>query len=580
MTDADIARELTSVQHTTINTTLRPIIHVEQVRQNQKGYYGAKCTTCSKPAQPLMCMFKMSAPSSKLTELVALNKASYIKVLKFTTRPLSNNIVITIEDFDMVRTIPIKGINPYMKWWRIKARVAEKDDEQIFTRGKGGKLQNLTVVDEGGETRATFFNEAIEKYSKHIEAGKLYFFEKGRAKFPTSGSVKSGIELTFFEDAVITGPLEEDNKTPQIHFSPLRNIAQLSEFNKGVVDVIGALVRLSAPAEFKTKKGETSHRLDFEIQDLTNRVQVTFWGKEGSDDFYNILKSVGLGSVIAVKACKVYSPPPDKDDGKRSLTLQKVSKIYTDPTQSTHMESLRQQLTNGQPVEVKNISRGEGDNFSGPGKVTKTLIDCEDKKLNDEIQPGKSRWVSARGLTIINMHYEKPEPWYNGCSADKCSRKAEIQEDGTVNCVEHKGLTDTRKRYMLRIDVADHTQTKSLTVFGDTAQGLLGMPVDELVSLKDKEDGSYERVFTDKIFTQWDMGVKIQKSQPSDFSPTGEVKLSAGRATKVDFKKGSAGLLRQIEALELEGGEGNGNNTNNTSVGQVTTYDEMDGSIC
>ena len=120
---------------------------------------------------------------------------------------------------------PIKEITPYHRSWTIKARVTAKSQVREFNRmskggsgGKGGAGQgqvfSIDLVDkDGGEIRASFFNDAVPKFGKIIEQGKVYIFSKGGVKVSNKAysQVNHEYELTFEPNSTIT-PTEDDGE--------------------------------------------------------------------------------------------------------------------------------------------------------------------------------------------------------------------------------------------------------------------------------------------------------------------------------------------------------------------------------
>ena len=84
-----------------------------------------------------------------------------------------------------MRTIPLRGLNPYQPAWTIKCRVSSKGPAREWNKGPSnqGKLFSCDLVDaEGVEIRATFFKAAVDSFYDVIQEGGVYYFGHGKVK--------------------------------------------------------------------------------------------------------------------------------------------------------------------------------------------------------------------------------------------------------------------------------------------------------------------------------------------------------------------------------------------------------------
>jgi ssDNA-binding replication factor A large subunit len=114
-----------------------------------------------------------------------------------------------------VAILPISEISAYHTKWTIKARVTNKAPMRTFKKGAGeGKVFSVDLLDaDGGEIRASFFNDAAEKFEKVLAVKKCYTFGKGRAKVANSqyNNTNHRYELIFENDAVIAESVDDVN---------------------------------------------------------------------------------------------------------------------------------------------------------------------------------------------------------------------------------------------------------------------------------------------------------------------------------------------------------------------------------
>jgi replication factor A1 len=102
---------------------------------------------------------------------------------------------------------PVTALSPYMNRWTIKVRVTKKGDVKTYTNAKGdGKLLSVDLLDgQGGEIRATMFNEQVDQFSAILEKNHVYLISGGslkpaNRKFTT---FNNEFELTFNSSTTI-----------------------------------------------------------------------------------------------------------------------------------------------------------------------------------------------------------------------------------------------------------------------------------------------------------------------------------------------------------------------------------------
>lgn len=99
---------------------------------------------------------------------------------------------------------------------------------------------------------------------------------------------------------------------------------------------------------------------------------------------------------------------------------------------------------------------------------------------------------------------------------------------------------------MLSFTVCDATGQTWLTAFNDEAQSLLGISANELVSLKEENIHSYERIFDSVMFHQYSMKCRVKQEVYQDESKT---RVTCSKIDKIDYVTRSRELIDLISML-------------------------------
>ena len=85
---------------------------------------------------------------------------------------------------------------------------------------------------------------------------------------------------------------------------------------------------------------------------------------------------------------------------------------------------------------------------------------------------------------------------YPACSSQNCNKKVTSMGDGTWHC-EKCNVSHDRPdyRYILSLNVADHTSHQWLSCFDDTGRIVMGISANELMELKENDDAKFAAAF-------------------------------------------------------------------------------------
>ncbi|KAK9052771.1 hypothetical protein SSX86_029401 [Deinandra increscens subsp. villosa] len=128
---------------------------------------------------------------SDLVRSQQLQRGSIVQLNEFVHSTIRDRMIIIVIDVDVIqtscyRTVSIAGLNPYRDRWTIKARVIAKAEiRRCYSNAKGeGEVFSFDLVDhtDGGEIRATCFNDVAHQFYDLIRVGKVYFISDGKIK--------------------------------------------------------------------------------------------------------------------------------------------------------------------------------------------------------------------------------------------------------------------------------------------------------------------------------------------------------------------------------------------------------------
>ncbi|KAJ2892697.1 hypothetical protein MKZ38_009472 [Zalerion maritima] len=380
---------------------------------------------------------------------------------------------------------PIEALSPYSHKWTIKARVSQKSQIRTWHKQNSeGKLFSVNFLDESGEIKATGFNEQCDAlYDKLIE-GEVYYISTpckvalAKKQFST---LPNDYELAFERDTTVS-KAEDSGSVPMVNL----NAVALSELEKcekdATVDVCGILKEVGEVQEAIAKaSGKPYQRREVQLVDDSGfSVRATLWNKTATEF------EAEPESVLALKGCKV------SDFGGRSLSLLNSGQMMVNPDindahrlkgwwdaggRSENFASHRDTMGAG----------GSGGQATGRGDQTICISDVKDKGLGENDEAPDYFTVKA---TIVYIRQENF--CYPACKGEKCSKKVTDVGDGWRCEACNKTWDSPNYRYIMSVNVSDHTGQLWLSCFDDVGRIVMGgMSADELMEIQ--ESGNDER---------------------------------------------------------------------------------------
>jgi len=366
---------------------------------------------------------------------------------------------------------PINDLSPYHRSWTIKARVTTKAATRTFTRKTGnggeGKLFSVELLDaEGGQIRATFFNEGVDKYEKMLQQEKVYLFSGGSLKIANRQytSLSHRYEITF-DSACHVEVASDDVAIGKMRFEIVDLRALQSRQLPCNVDLCGVVQSFAEVAKITSKAGAELIKRDIVLADDTGfTMTVTFWGElaqRKDSDFEG-------SPVLALKGIKI------SDFGERSGSSSSGSTISFNSEDLPEVKRLQTWWREGGSTSqlLSLTQRGGG------VRADTKLMSLNEVRDATELCGAKNEYyntVVRLSQVQLRRQGEKKEIYYLACAEPKqnglkCNRK--VSDDG--HCPVCDKSVETAVRLMPRCQFSDSSDSLWMTTFDQGAQAVLG----------------------------------------------------------------------------------------------------------
>ena len=199
-------------------------------------------------------------------------------------------------------------------------------------------------------------------------------------------------------------------------------------------------------------------------------VRLTIWGNS-ADNF-----DAPVESVIAFKGVKV------SDFGGRSLSLLSSGTMTVDPD-----------IDDAHRLKGWYDASGRTDNYashasmgtttsSGRKEAYKTIAQIRDENI------GMSDTAEYFSLKATVVYIKQDNPAYPACLTEGCNKKVVEEDPGQWRC-EKCNIVHPKPqyRYIISVNVSDHTGQLWLSCFDDTGRAIMGMSADQLMELREED---------------------------------------------------------------------------------------------
>lgn len=381
---------------------------------------------------------------------------------------------------------PIEALSPYAHKWTIKARCSHKGEVKTWHNKNGeGKLFSVNFLDESGEIRATGFNDAVDQWYDILEEGNTYYIsapcrvQLAKKQF---SNVNNDYELTFEKDTQIE-KAEDDTGVPQVSYNFV-TLADLQTTEKDQnIDCIGVLSEVGEVGEIVSKaSGKPFNKRELTLIDNTGfNVRLTIWGNSAQKF------DAQPQSVIAFKGVKV------SDFGGRSLSLSSSGSMTVNPD-IDEAHKLKGWYDAGGSTEtfqshastmgaMTATSGGKRDDY-------KTVAQVGEENLG---MGENTDWFSIKA-TIL--YVKKDNVAYPACQTEACNKKVVEINPGEWRCEKCDKTWDRPDyRYIMSVNVGDHTGQLWLSCFNECGLQIMGVPANELMAAREEGETQKEEVW-------------------------------------------------------------------------------------
>ncbi|TAQ90680.1 hypothetical protein B7494_g1013 [Chlorociboria aeruginascens] len=379
---------------------------------------------------------------------------------------------------------PIEGLSPYANKWTIKARITNKSDIRTWHKTNSeGKLFSVNLLDETGEIKATAFNDQVDALYEILQEGSVYYISSpcrvqlAKKQF---SNLANDYEMTFERDTLIEKAEDQEN-VPQVRYN-FTTIGDLQNVDKdSTIDVIGVLKEVAEINQIISKSTQKPYdKRELTLVDNTGySVRLTIWGKTATSFEAN------PESIVAFKGAKV------SDFNGRSLSLLSSGSMNIDPDiPEAH------KLKGWYDSQGRTDTFASHSNMAGAGSAggrpdqTRTLAQVREENLGMGEAPD---YFQAKA-TIVYIKQENFS--YPACLNDDCNKKVTDMGDGTWRCEKcDQSHPKPEHRYIMSLNVNDHTGQLWLSCFDDVGRMVMGMSADQLMEIKENDQQALEKVF-------------------------------------------------------------------------------------
>ena len=262
---------------------------------------------------------------------------------------------------------------------------------------------------------------------------------------------------------------------PQVRYN-FTTLADLQSVEKDTtIDTIGILQNIGEVSEIVSKTtSKPFNKRELTLGDNTGySVRLTIWGNTAQ------AFEAAPEAVIAFKGVKV------SDFGGRSLSLLSSGSMNIDPDIDEAHKLKGWYDAQGRNETYQSHANTIGAATAGGARQdqNKTIAQVRDENL------GMSENADYFSLKATVIYVKQDNVAYPACSTEGCNKKVVETDPGEWRC-EKCNITHPKPeyRYIMSINVSDHTGMLWLSCFDEVGRIIMGMAADEVMQAKDDGD--------------------------------------------------------------------------------------------
>ncbi|TGJ78916.1 hypothetical protein E0Z10_g9846 [Xylaria hypoxylon] len=429
---------------------------------------------------------------------------------------------------------PIEGLSPYAHKWTIKARVTSKSEIKTWHKASGkGQLFSVNLLDETGEIKATGFNEQCDAFYELLQEGQVYYISTCKVNLAKKqfSNLPNDYELAFERETVIE-KAEDQASVPQVRFNFV-NISELQKVEKdATVDIVAVLKDVGEVSQIvsKTTQKPYDKRELTLVDDSLFLIRLTIWGKMATTF------SVQPESVVAFKGVKV------SDFGGRSLSLLSSGTMALDPD-----------IEEAHRLKGWYDTQGRADNFNTHAGMAPMGGATGRQDQLKSVSQIKDEGLGMEGDAYFNLKativYIKQETFaYPACREEGCNKKAIEQSDGRWRCENHNAYDRPQYRYIMSVNVNDHTGQMWLSCFDDVGRAIMGMSADELMEIKENNEERVAAVFEAANCSKLSFRCRAKMDT---YGENSRIRYQINSAAPIDYKTEALKLADMIKQFGI-----------------------------
>jgi replication factor A1 len=244
---------------------------------------------------------------------------------------------------------------------------------------------------------------------------------------------------------------------------------------------------------------------DFKKRELTladdtqTSVRLTIWGNS-ADSF-----DVPLESILAFKGVKV------SDFGGRSLSLLSSGSMTVEPD-IDEAHKLRGWYHAAGQNATFSTHQNMATNSGGKRQDSKLISTIKEEESYLQDTPA---YYSLKASVIYVS--QKSTPAYPACQTPNCNKKVIEENPGEWWCEKCQAKWDKPLyRYVLNVNVADHSGSIYLSCFDEAGRTILGMPADDLVALQENDEAAYAQALLEACCKTYNFRVRAKMETYQD----------------------------------------------------------------